>query len=88
MYSSSNESDTESVEKASNELQFIAEGAVADPVILQKSQVPKIKRRKDEAVGVLTKNYGVTFGMPLDAKGLLKKINNMKTRLKSFFICH
>lgn len=82
MHYCSSEEVSENETNASNELQFIAEGVAANPVILEKSQVPKIKRRKDEAIGALTNKYAATFGRPVDAKGLLKKINNMKTRLK------
>lgn len=83
MYSSS--SDSESTEKDNNattELQFIADEIANAPVILEKSQTPKIKAMKDEAIRNVTRKYEVTFGKALDAKGLLKKINNMKGRLK------
>ena len=76
------ESDNESATNPNNELQFISEEVAAAPVILEKSQIPNIKRKKDEAIENLIKKYEATFGKPLDTKGLLKKINNMKTRLK------
>lgn len=66
----------------SNELQFIADEIVRAPVILEKSQIPKIKARKDQAIGAVIKKYEATYGKPLDTKGFLKKMNNMKTRLK------
>ncbi|KAK9679718.1 hypothetical protein QE152_g39775 [Popillia japonica] len=95
MYSSS--SDSESTDNATTELQFIADEIANAPVILEKFQTPKIKARKDEAVSNVTRKHEVTFGeavsnvtrkhevtfgKPLDAKGLLKKINNMKGRLE------
>lgn len=81
MHYSDSESDNESATNPNNELQFISEQVAAAPVILEKSQVPNLKRKKDEAIENLIKKYEATFGKPLDTKGLLKKINNMKTRL-------
>ncbi|CAH1111452.1 unnamed protein product [Psylliodes chrysocephalus] len=82
MYSSS--SDSESTEKynAKTELQFIADQITNAPVILEKSQTPKIKARKDDAIRNVTRKYEVTFGKALDSKGFLKKMNNMKGSLK------
>lgn len=82
MYSSSSDSESTEKDNATTELQFIADEIANAPVILEKSQTPKIKARKDEAIRNVTRKYEVTFGKALDAKGLLKKINNMKGRLK------
>lgn len=79
---SGSESDTD-VTTVSNELQFIADEIAKAPVILEKSQIPKIKRAKDQAIGLLIKKYEATFGKPLDTKCFLKKMNNMKSRLKN-----
>ena len=81
MHYSGSKSDNESATNPNNELQFISEEVVAAPVILEKSQIPNIKRKKNEAIDNLIKKYRDTFGKPLDTKGLLKKINNIKTRL-------
>ena len=72
MYYSGSESDNEST-SPNNELQFISEEVAAAPVILEKSQIPNIKRKNDEAIENLIKKYEATFGKPLDTKGLLKK---------------
>ena len=81
MYYSGSESDNECATNPNNELQFISEEAVTAPVLLEKSQIPNIKRKKDEAIESLIKKYEATFGKPLHTKGLLKK-TIMKTRLK------
>ncbi|CAH1110533.1 unnamed protein product [Psylliodes chrysocephalus] len=82
MYSSSSDSESTEKDNATTELQFIANEIANTPVILEKSQTPKIKARKDEAIRNVTRKYEVTFGKALDSKGFLKKINNMKERLK------
>lgn len=81
---SNSESDSESItdNNANSELQFLAERIAAAPVVLEKSQVPQVKKRKDEAITIITKRYEATFGKPLDSKVFLKKMNNMKSRLK------
>lgn len=79
----SNSSDSEGDKnEIVNELEFFADEICRAPVIVEKSQVPKLKNMKDEAIKVVTTKYEALYGKPLDAKGLLKKINNMKTRLK------
>ena len=82
MYSSSSDSESTEKDNATTELQFIADEIANAPVILEKSQTPKIKAKKDEAIRNVTRKYEVTFGKTLDAKSFLKKINNMKGRLK------
>ncbi|CAH1973917.1 unnamed protein product [Acanthoscelides obtectus] len=51
------------IENNGNDLQFIADEIAIAPIILQKSQVPKIKMRKDDALKML-KKYESTFGKP------------------------
>ena len=79
--SSSNESETEQ-QYNSSELKFIAQELRTCPDILAKSQVPKVKKRKDEAIAKVLQKYKAIFGKELDAKGFMKKVNNMKNRLK------
>ena len=55
MHYSGSESDNESATNPNNELQFISEEVAAAPVILEKSQIPNIKRKKDEAIENLIK---------------------------------
>lgn len=74
--------ESESYVSVINELQFIADEIVRAPVILEKSQIPRIKKGKDQAIEALIKKYEGTFGKPLDTKGFYKKMNNMKSRLK------
>ena len=80
MYSSNSDSESTEKDNATTELQFIADEIANAPVILEKSQTPKIKARKDEAIRNVTRKYEVTFGKALDAKSFLKKINNIKIR--------
>lgn len=61
---------------------FVADEVSNFPQILQKSQVPQAKRAKDEAIRKVIYKYKSLYVKDLDAKGLLKKINNMKGRLK------
>lgn len=82
MHFSDSEDENENVNNPNNELQFIAQELASAPVILEKSQVPQLKRRKDESIATLTKKYQRIFGKPIDTRTLLKKVNNMKTRLK------
>lgn len=83
MSSSNSDSDSECDKTdIGNELEFFADEVCRVPVILEKSQVPKVKIIKDEAIKTVTKKYEALYGKPLDGKGLLKKLNNMKTRLK------
>ena len=51
------------------------------PVLLEKSQVPSIKAKKTEALKELTKLYA-TNGLNIDEKSCLKKIANLKKRVK------
>lgn len=82
MLSSSSDSDGDQLNNSSNELKFIAKELKALPVILSKSQIPKMKKKKDEAISKVTDKYQAVFGKEIDAKAFMKKVNNMKTRLK------
>ncbi|XP_022193453.2 uncharacterized protein LOC111051284 isoform X1 [Nilaparvata lugens] len=41
-----------------------------------------MKRKKDAALKTLVVRYQENFGIPITAKQLMKKVNNMKTRLR------
>lgn len=85
---SSGEDDNEQADELANsggesgDIRFIAEQIRLFPELLSKSQVPSVKTKKDIAVRKLLMKYEVTIGKRIDATKLLKKINNMKTRLK------
>ncbi|KAG5889906.1 hypothetical protein JTB14_008052 [Gonioctena quinquepunctata] len=66
----------------SSKLKFIAEELRACPGILAKSQVPKVKKRKDESIAKVSQKYKGLFEKGSDSKGFMKKVNNMKSRLK------
>lgn len=51
-------------------------------VVLNKSQVPKIKAEKEKAVAEMVKEYGKLFGKEISIKQLQKKIHNMKREVK------
>jgi hypothetical protein len=82
MSSSASDSENEYQCTGANELKFIADQICAHPSILAKSQVPSMKRKKDLAISQVVEKYKGVFGKEIDAKTLLKKVNNMKTRLK------
>jgi uncharacterized Fe-S cluster protein YjdI len=53
------------------------------PVLLSKSQLPKIKERKAVAAKDLNTKYKELTGIELNEKQLTKKINNMKNDVKA-----
>lgn len=53
------------------------------PVLLNKSQLPKIKERKAVAIKELGTKYKEVSGLELNEKQLTKKINNMKNDVKA-----
>lgn len=65
-----------------SDLSFLAVKLVDFPEALEKSQQPELKKKKDAALLSLVHLYEGNFGKPITIKSLLKKINNMKTRLK------
>ena len=66
----------------SSEMQFIAQEVKSFPIILQKSQLPKLKKMKDEAIENVLAKYKLVFGKEIDSRSFMKKVNNMKTRMK------
>ena len=81
MGSSDSDSDNNSV-SVENTMVFLTTVLGKYPEILQKSQIPAAKRKKDVAIQEVIKLFEVNFGTPINSNQLLKKINNMKTRLK------
>lgn len=67
---------------STSEMAFIAKEVKDLPIILAESQIPKMKKKKDEAICRVVEKYQGVFGKEMDAKVFLKKVNNMKTRLK------
>lgn len=80
---SDTDSEQEVTEDAPNEMMFIAEKVQAFPEILEKSQVPAMKKKKTAALTDIIKEYVTLFGKEMDIKAFMKKVNNMKTRLKN-----
>jgi len=54
--------------------------------ILEKSQVPSEKKKKDEAVATFVEKWKEISGKELTQPALLKKITNLKVRAKSALI--
>lgn len=53
--------------------------------ILEKSQVPSAKKKKEEAAGLFIEKWKELSGKQLTLPSLLKKITNLKVRAKSAF---
>lgn len=53
------------------------------PEILTKSQIPHIKNKKNEALKHAATEIERKIGKPLTVSQLMKKVNNMKTRLRN-----
>ncbi len=51
--------------------------------VLEKSQVPSAKKKKEEAIAIFIENWAKISGKVLSQSTLLKKVNNLKTRAKS-----
>ncbi|KAL1498405.1 hypothetical protein ABEB36_009211 [Hypothenemus hampei] len=51
-------------------------------VLFDKRMIPKIKSEKEEALKNLTANFNRTMKKNSDTKQILKKFNNMKTKVK------
>jgi predicted DNA binding protein len=53
-----------------------------NPIVFEKSQIPKVKALKDQALMSMKNEFEVVFGEATDISKILKKINNMKTEVK------
>jgi hypothetical protein len=70
-------------EDGAPEMSFIAGKVREHPEILEKSQLPAMKTRKSDALRTIVQEYVSLFGKEMNSKAFMKKVNNMKTRLKS-----
>lgn len=52
-------------------------------VLLQKNQTPQMKKMKSQAAKEMIMHFLVEHGIELTEKQILKKVNNMKSRIKS-----
>lgn len=68
-------------EDAADMLAFVLE-LKEFPVLLDKSQVPAKKQAKNKAVDAFINLWQRRYAYTFSKKSLMKKINNMKTRLK------
>lgn len=51
--------------------------------ILAKSQVPSIKKKKEEAMSIFIEKWSAVSAKEITSAALLTKVNNLKTRAKS-----
>ncbi|CAH0562978.1 unnamed protein product [Brassicogethes aeneus] len=63
-------------------LEFIANQISKHPEILSKSQTPALKKKKEDAIKQILQLYQNVMGQLITSGQLMKKINNMKARLK------
>ena len=78
-------SDYESDEQeneSNSEMAMIVVLLADHPILLTKSQSPEVKAKKGKALEVLVKALVVNCGIHYDPKKVLKKIANMKARVK------
>ncbi|KAF5295039.1 hypothetical protein FQR65_LT10592 [Abscondita terminalis] len=52
------------------------------PILLEKSNIPDVKRKKANAVSEIKGKLAVEFGIELNETQIWKKLNNLKTRIK------
>ncbi|KAF5300534.1 hypothetical protein FQR65_LT09155 [Abscondita terminalis] len=74
--------DSQDTDNEQSEYKFIAERVKQYPEILEKSQLPAKKAKKQTAMENVLTEYRQLYGKHMTAKALLKKLGNMKTRLK------
>lgn len=51
--------------------------------VLEKSQVPSVRKKKEQAVSLFIEKWREMCGTELTQLSLLKKVTNLKTRAKS-----
>ena len=68
--------------KVENSLVFLATSLKMYPDALTKSQIPEAKKKKEAALESIKNMYECNFGHPISTAQMMKKINNMKSRLK------
>ncbi|XP_049315765.1 uncharacterized protein LOC125779168 [Bactrocera dorsalis] len=62
---------------------FLVDKIKENKYLLEKSQLPSIKSKKKQAIEICVKEIWQKFGMELSEKNIIKKIANMKCRVKS-----
>lgn len=80
--SSSDSSESSSSTCKDTELIWVANFVKKNPVILNKSQVPTIKTKKQEALEKLKTCFEQQFGKITSVKKILKRLNNLKSCIK------
>lgn len=53
------------------------------PVVLEKSHLPSSKQKRSKAIGEIQMRLETEAGVSLDGNQILKRFNNMKTRVKA-----
>jgi hypothetical protein len=66
----------------SDEMSIFVQILLKNTIIFSKSQIPLAKDKKAKALKSLCDEYSTSTGKPIDIKQALKKINNLKTRVK------
>ncbi|XP_044744208.1 uncharacterized protein LOC123306313 [Coccinella septempunctata] len=75
-------SDSQLESQDTDECKFIAERVKQYSEILEKSQLPAKKAKKQAAIERVVSEYRQLYGKDMTSKALMKKMGNMKTRLK------
>ncbi|KAG5897319.1 hypothetical protein JTB14_022058 [Gonioctena quinquepunctata] len=84
MSSSDGSSSTSSQEgRDDNELMFIAHFVKDHPIILNKSQIPSVKTKKEEYLKQMKIDIQNKCGTMMDSEKILKKLNYLKTNIKN-----
>lgn len=74
--------ESQNTENEQSQCKFIAERVKHFPEILEKSQLPAKKAKKQTAIEKVVTEYRQLYGKDMTAKVLMKKVGNMKTRLR------
>ena len=82
MDSSDSESDQEQDQQVEDKQQYFVKLLKKNPVLLNKSQVPSIKQAKSKAAAEVLKALEKNLALQMTEKALMKKVNNMKTKLR------
>lgn len=71
--------------KSSNisDLEFATAVSRLGSVLLTKNQTPQMKKKKSDAVKEIAMHFLVEKGLDLTEKQIIKKVNNMKSRIKT-----
>lgn len=66
---------------------FLVKKIKENKYLLEKSQLPSIKNKKKETIETCVKEMKQTFGIEITGKNIIKKIANMKCRIKNKIVC-